>query len=123
MGELDSTFDLSQGLRLRLHPRVAIDPLEPQRDRFEPYDAYVEYAPGAWTYWPASSSRTGRRWRCSVPPTSRAVATSSGTSRSGKLGELMVRPASPAGGRLGPAAHHLSLRSPLVPTHTAAAKP
>ena len=49
MGELDTTFDLSRALRLRLHPRVAIDPLEPQRDRFEPYDAYVEYTADAWT--------------------------------------------------------------------------
>jgi hypothetical protein len=49
MGELDSTFDLSRALRLRLHPRVAIDPLEPPRDRFEPYDAYVEYTADAWT--------------------------------------------------------------------------
>jgi hypothetical protein len=49
MGELDSTFDLSRTLRLRLHPRLAIDPLEPARDRFEPYDAYVEYTAEAWT--------------------------------------------------------------------------
>lgn len=48
MGELDSTFDLSRALRLRLHPRVAMDPLEPARDRFEPYDAYVEYTADAW---------------------------------------------------------------------------
>jgi hypothetical protein len=50
MGELDSTYDLTRALRLRLHPRVAIDPLEPSRDRFEPYDAYVEYtAAGSWS--------------------------------------------------------------------------
>jgi hypothetical protein len=49
MGELDSTFDLSRALRLRLHPRVAIDPLEPARGRFEPYDAYVEYTAEKWT--------------------------------------------------------------------------
>jgi hypothetical protein len=48
MGELDSTYDLTRSLRLRLHPRVAIDPLEPQRDRFEPYDAYVEYTADSW---------------------------------------------------------------------------
>ena len=49
LGELDSTFDLTRALRVRLHPRVAIDPLEPARDRFEPYDAYVEYLSDTWT--------------------------------------------------------------------------
>jgi hypothetical protein len=49
MGELDSTYDLSRALRLRLHPRIAIDPLEPARDRYEPYDAYLEYTADSWT--------------------------------------------------------------------------
>jgi hypothetical protein len=48
MGELDFTYDFSRALRLRLHPRVAIDPLEPSRDRFDPYDAYVEYTADSW---------------------------------------------------------------------------
>ena len=48
MGELDSTYDLTRSLRLRLHPRIAIDPLESPRDRFEPYDAYVEYTADSW---------------------------------------------------------------------------
>jgi hypothetical protein len=49
MGELDSTFALSRALRLRQHLRVAIDPLEPPRNRYEPYDAYVEYTADSWT--------------------------------------------------------------------------
>jgi AMIN domain len=49
MAELDSTYDLTHSLRLRLRPRVAIDPLEPARDRYEPYDAYVEYTADSWT--------------------------------------------------------------------------
>ena len=49
MGELDSTFYFSRALRMRLHPRVAIDPLEPARGRFEPYDLYVEYMADTWT--------------------------------------------------------------------------
>jgi hypothetical protein len=49
LGELDSTYDLIHSLRLRLHPRVAIDPLEPARDRYEPYDAYLEYTADSWT--------------------------------------------------------------------------
>ena len=48
LGELDTTYDLTRSLRLRLHPRVAIDPLEPQRDRFQPYDAYAEYTAESW---------------------------------------------------------------------------
>ena len=48
-GELDFTYDFNRALRLRLHPRVAIDPLEPPRDRFDPYDAYVEYTADSWT--------------------------------------------------------------------------
>jgi AMIN domain-containing protein len=48
MGELDFTYDFSRALRLRLHPRVAIDALEPPRDRFAPYDAYVEYTADSW---------------------------------------------------------------------------
>jgi hypothetical protein len=47
-GELDSTYDLTRSLRLRLHPRVALDPLEPARNRYEPYDAYVEYTADSW---------------------------------------------------------------------------
>ena len=49
MGELDSIYDLSRSLHIRLHPRVAIDPLEPARDRYEPYDAYLEYTGDSWT--------------------------------------------------------------------------
>jgi hypothetical protein len=48
LGELDATYDLTRSLRFRLHPRVAIDPLEPQRDRFQPYDAYAEYTAESW---------------------------------------------------------------------------
>jgi hypothetical protein len=48
MGEVDSTYDFTRSLRLRLHPRIAIDPLESPRDRFEPYDAYVEYTADSW---------------------------------------------------------------------------
>jgi hypothetical protein len=47
-GELDYTLDLNRALRLRLHPRVAIDPLEKARNRFEPYDAYMEYTAESW---------------------------------------------------------------------------
>ncbi len=47
-GEVDYTFDLTRALRLRLHPRVAIDPLEKARNRFEPYDAYMEYTAESW---------------------------------------------------------------------------
>jgi hypothetical protein len=48
MGELDSTFEFGPGLHLRLHPRVALDPLEQARNRFAPYDAYVEYTAETW---------------------------------------------------------------------------
>jgi AMIN domain-containing protein len=48
-GELDFIYDLSRALRLRLHPRVAIDPLEQARNRYEPYDAYLEYTAAAWS--------------------------------------------------------------------------
>jgi AMIN domain-containing protein len=47
-GELDLTYDLTHALRLRLHPRVAIDPLEQARNRYEPYDAYLEYTDSSW---------------------------------------------------------------------------
>jgi hypothetical protein len=47
-GELDYTLDFNRALRLRLHPRVAIDPLEKARNRFEPYDAYMEYTAESW---------------------------------------------------------------------------
>jgi hypothetical protein len=48
-GELDFTYELSRALRLRLHPRVAIDPLEQARNRYEPYDAYLEYTAESWS--------------------------------------------------------------------------
>jgi hypothetical protein len=48
-GELDFTYDLSRALRLRLHPRVAVDPLEQARNRYEPYDAYLEYTADSWS--------------------------------------------------------------------------
>ena len=49
-GEADLTYDLSRVLRLRVHPRVAIDPLEQARNRYEPYDAYLEYTPDSWSF-------------------------------------------------------------------------
>jgi len=48
-GELDFTYDVIGALRLRLHPRVAIDPLEQARNRYEPYDAYLEYTADSWS--------------------------------------------------------------------------
>lgn len=49
MGEADFSYDLSRALRLRLHPRVAIDPLEQARNRYEPYDAYLEFTTDSWS--------------------------------------------------------------------------
>jgi hypothetical protein len=49
MGEADFSYDVSRALRLRLHPRVAIDPLEQARNRYEPYDAYLEFTTDSWS--------------------------------------------------------------------------
>jgi hypothetical protein len=49
LGEADFSYDLTRALRLRLHPRVAIDPLEQARNRYEPYDAYLEYTTDSWS--------------------------------------------------------------------------
>jgi len=47
-GELDVTYDLNDFTRFRLRPRVAIDPLQSSRNRYEPLDAYVEYTEPRW---------------------------------------------------------------------------
>jgi len=47
-GEADFTYDLNDFTRLRLRPRLAIDPLENARNRYEPYDAYIEYTTERW---------------------------------------------------------------------------
>jgi hypothetical protein len=47
-GELDVTYDLNDFTRFRLRPRLSIDPLETERNRYEPLDAYVEYTTSRW---------------------------------------------------------------------------
>jgi len=92
LGELDSTFDLSRALRLRLHPRIAIDPIEPQRDRFEPYDAYVEYTADAWT---VLAGQFLENWAAVERFSPADLLNRRDVERNfydpGKLGELMVR--------------------------------
>ena len=46
--ELDVTYDLNDFVRFRLRPRLSLDPLESERNRYEPYDAYVEYTTARW---------------------------------------------------------------------------
>lgn len=46
--ELDVMYDLNDFTRLRLHPWLAIDPLQSSRNRYEPLDAYVEYTSATW---------------------------------------------------------------------------
>ncbi|HXH81547.1 MAG TPA: AMIN domain-containing protein [Candidatus Tectomicrobia bacterium] len=46
---LDFRYRFTPETQLRLRPRVAVDPLIPSRNRYEPLDAYVEHATPSWS--------------------------------------------------------------------------